>query len=396
MSKHPPIPVLNLERQHTEIRSEIDAALRRVVDSHRFVLGPEVEAFEAEFAAFSESRFAVSCASGSDALLLSLMVLGIGPGDVVLTPAFGFVASATSISRLGATPLFCDLDPATYNVDPDDVRRKALRTKGVKALIGVDLFGQICDLEALRGVGKDLGLPVVQDCAQAVGARDAFGRRAGSGADLGCFSLYPTKNLGALGDGGVIATDDADLAARLQSLRVHGAEGRYVHSALGINSRLDALQAAVLRAKLPHLERWNDRRRTIAADYDDRFAAAGAVPTDKPFSAATLPLRTPRPPGGVAEHVYHHYTVRVPAHLRDPLRARLAARGIGSEIYYPLGLHEQPCFPRRGPEPDELPETDLATTEALSLPVHPHLRDDERSRVADAVIEALESYRAEP
>ena len=383
------VGLLDLPRQNAEIRDEIDAALRRVVDSQSFVLGPEVEAFEREFASYCRSRFAVGCASGSDALLLALTALGVSPGDEVICPAYTFFSTAGSIARLGARPVFADIEPGSFNLDPEAARRAALRCKRLVAILPVDLFGQLADMQPLLALGEEHGARVIEDAAQAVGAEDAVGRRAGSAASVGCFSLYPSKNLGAFGDAGIVTTDEPELADRMRMLRVHGASKPYFHEVVGFNSRLDALQAAVLRVKLRHLDRWTDARRANAAYYDSCFASAGASAEPDALGAAALPLQLPRPTTDHARHVYHQYVIRVPAERREALRRELAEHQIATAIYYPLGLHQQTCFAPLGHAPGDLPETEAAARENLALPVHPQLGRSQLDRVVERVVSFL-------
>jgi dTDP-4-amino-4,6-dideoxygalactose transaminase len=314
----------------------------------------------------------VGCASGSDALLLALIALGIGPGDEVIVPSFTFFATASAVWRLGATPVFADILPDTFNIDPSDVQQKI--TSRTKAIMPVHLFGQCAEIEALRAIAADEGnLPIIEDAAQAIGSiyQD---RQAGSLATMGCFSFYPTKNLGALGDGGIITTDDDALAARLRILRDHGQHPRYHHSLVGINSRLDSLQAAMLAIKLPHLDRWATARRENAAWYAREFHRLGL---DRRFGLPT-----------VADHcqsVWNQYTIRVPHGRRDALQGFLSERQIGSAVYYPIPLHLQECFAGLGYQPGSLPATEAAATEVLSLPIYGELTEVEQNRVIAAV-----------
>lgn len=385
------VPLLDLRSQYQTIREELDAAIRRVVEGQQFILGPEVEALERDLAAYCGSRFAVGCASGSDALLLALMALGIGPGDQVLCPSYTFFATAGSVWRLGARPVFADIDPATYNLDLEKTRRVAAGCRHLKALLPVHLFGRAADMEGFLELGRELGVPVIEDAAQAIGSQDAQGHRAGSRGAAGCFSFFPTKNLGGFGDGGMVTTDDPQIAEKIRILRVHGAEPKYVHGLVGLNSRLDALQAAVLRVKLRHLEVWTSRRRSHAAAYDAAFAAAGAHACGDAAEAGGLPLATPRPTSSPARHVYNQYVIRVPAERRDALRASLSDRGIGTEIYYPLGLHEQRCFADLGYRHGDLPETEAAAAETLALPIYPELEPAQHEHVVKSVIAGLGS-----
>lgn len=372
MSTPDAIPFLDLEAENGPLQQEIEAALRGVVESQLFVNGPEVEAFEQEFAHYCGARFAIGCASGSDSLLLALMALGIEAGDQVVCPSFTFFATASAVTRLGGTPVFADIDRRSFNLDPEQARKAAARCPQLRAVIPVDLFGEMADMSAFTALGAELGVPIVADTAQSVGASDPDGNRAGSLGTLACFSLYPTKNLGALGDAGVIVTSDPELASRLRLLREHGAQERYYHREIGINSRLDSLQAAVLRVKLRHLDRWNEKRRANAAHYGTCFAQA----------ATGLGVSTPEESGG-GRHVYHQYAIRVPAEHRDGLRSALAEAGIGTQIYYPLGLHQQACFQHLGHVGPPLTETEAAARESLCLPIHPGLTPALIERVVD-------------
>ncbi len=385
------VPLLDLRAQYERIRPEIEPALARVLESQRFVLGPEVSALEQEIAAYCDTPHAVACASGSDALLLALMALGVGPGDEVLCPSYTFFATAGSIWRLGARPVFADIEPESYNLDPIAARVAAERCARLRAIVPVHLFGRVAEMETLLELGRELDVAVIEDAAQAIGARDRQGARAGSRGAFGCFSFYPTKNLGAYGDGGLVTTAEADRARALELLRSHGEEARYVHSLVGVNSRLDALQAAVLRVKLRHLDAWSDARRTNAAYYDAAFAAADASDSRTALAAGGLPLRTPRAPDPPALHVYNQYVIRVPAARRDPLRQALLDLGIASGIYYPQGLHEQACFAALGYAGGALPNTEAAARETLALPIYPELRRDQLDHVVESVVDFLAS-----
>jgi dTDP-4-amino-4,6-dideoxygalactose transaminase len=384
----PAIPLLDLRAQHEALRAELRAAVDAVFARQAFVLGEEVEALERELAAYVEARHGVGVASGSDALLLVLHALGVGPGDEVICPSFTFFATAGAVARLGARPVFADIDPASYCLDPASVRREAARCRRLRAIVAVHLYGRAADNDALLALAGELGVPLVEDAAQAIGARDASGRRVGARGRAACWSFYPTKNLGGAGDGGMVTTDDEELAERLRRLRVHGSPRRYVHEELGMNSRLDALQAAVLRVKLRRLEAWNAARRAHARAYDEAFAKAGALPSSVPLSAGGLPLRTPEPPAPPAESVHHLYVVRVPRERREALRAHLTRCGIGHDVYYPLGLHQQRCFAEAARDA-RLPETEAAAAEVLALPLYPELRADQRERVVEAVLAGL-------
>jgi len=377
-STPPEVPLLDLRAQYASIRSEVEEALRRVLESQRFVLGPEVEALEREIAEYCDVPFAIGCASGSDALLLAMLALGVETGDEVLCPAYTFFSTAGSIARLGARPVFADIDPSTYNLDLESTRKAAARCTRLKALLPVHLFGQACDVEGTLALAEELGVPVVEDAAQAIGAEDAQGFRCGSRGEIGCFSFFPSKNLGGFGDGGILTTRSPELAARLRALRVHGVEHGYRHAVVGLNSRLDAIQAAVLRVKLRHLDAWTAARQANAAAYDTAFGSAGGLPV-------TGPRPAPRP----ARHIYNQYVIRVPAALRDALRSTLEARGIGTAIYYPLGLHEQACFSELGYQHGDLPETEAAAAETLALPVYPELSGEQRAQVVSSIVSFL-------
>jgi dTDP-4-amino-4,6-dideoxygalactose transaminase len=389
MSSSPRVPALDLRAQYATIRDEVRAAVDRVFENQAFILGEEVEALERELAAFCEARFAITCGSGSDALLLALMALDVGPGDEVICPAFTFFATAGAVSRLGARPVFVDIDPATYNIDPAAVRVAAARCTRLRAILPVHLYGAAADMDALIAIAHESGAALVEDAAQAIGARDASGRRIGGRSGVACFSFYPTKNLGGAGEGGFLSTDDADLAERLRRLRVHGSSRRYVHEELGMNSRLDALQAVVLRVKLRRLDAWNEARHRHAVAYDQAFARGGAQPNTVPLDEGGLPLRTPTSVAPPAVHVHHQYVIRVAAALRDPLREHLAARGIGSDVYYPLGLHQQQCFAALGHREGDLPETERAAREVVALPIYPELETAQREHVVASVLDFL-------
>ncbi len=362
-----PVPLLDVSRQYAPLREEIIRAIERVCDSGRFVLGPDCEQLEQRLAEYCQVPHAVACASGSDALLLALMAVGVGPGDEVLMPSYTFFATASAAWRLGATPVFVDIDAATYNVDP--ARIEVLISKKTKAIIPVHLYGQCADMRALEAIGSAHGIAVIEDACQAIGAEFA-GRRAGGWSAIGCFSFYPTKNLGGFGDGGLMATHDEALAHRLRLLRGHGMEPRYYHSVVGVNSRLDTLQAAVLNVKLPHLDQWTAARQANAQRYNELFAA----------NRLDQVLGLPAVAAG-RRHVWNQYIVRVPDGRRDALRAHLAGRKIGTEIYYPVPLHLQACFASLGYGPGSLPESERAALETLALPIFPELTAAEQQTV---------------
>jgi dTDP-4-amino-4,6-dideoxygalactose transaminase len=385
------VPLLDLKAQYAAHKSELDAAMWRVAESQYFILGPEVEALEAEIATYTRTPHAIGCASGSDALLLALMALDIKPGDQVLCPSYTFFATAGAVSRLGAIPVFADIDPVTYNLDPQSARQAASRCKRLKALIPVHLFGLCADTTAFEELARELKVPMIEDAAQAIGSEDSRGRSAGSVGAMGCFSFFPSKNLGCFGDGGMITTRDAGLAEKMSVLRIHGSKPKYYHKVVGINSRLDALQAAVLRVKLKFLDQWTTGRQRNAATYNELFSAAGAQMSDVPLSKGGFPLRLPKPPPSPARHIYNQYIIRVPKEQRDPLREDLKRERIGTEVYYPLPLHRQECFADLGYEVGTLPHTESAANETLALPIYPELSHEQLKHVADAVIKFLGS-----
>jgi len=389
MSSSPKVPLLDLKAQYATLRSEVQEAIERVLESQGFIMGPEVTALEKEIAAYCDARFAIGCASGSDALLLALMALGVGPGDEVVCPAYTFFATGGAIARLGAKPVYADIDPASYNLDPGAARVAARRCKRLKAFLPVHLFGQAADMEAYLDLSREFGVPLIEDAAQAIGTRDASGHPTGSRGTVGCFSFFPSKNLGAFGDAGILTTQDPDLSERLQILRVHGGRPKYYHRVIGINSRLDALQAAILRVKLRHLDAWTKGRQENAAWYDQAFAAAGAKPSDVPLGGTGLTLRTPKPAAPPARHIYNQYVIRVPATLRDGLRKHLSDHGIGTEVYYPVCLHLQECFAYLGGRKGDLPASEAAARETLALPVYPELLPEQKEHVVACVVEFL-------
>jgi len=370
---HPPLdflfPFLDLRSQFAGIREQIMSAISRLMESQQFILGPEVQSFEAEAASWLESRFAVSCASGSDALLLSLMAWGVGPEDEVIVPPFTFGATAGAVARLGARPVFVDIDAVTYNIDPAQIEGSI--TPRTRAIIPVHLFGLPADMDPILKTAQRHGLAVVEDAAQAIGARHR-GVHVGNLGVLGCFSFFPSKNLGGAGDGGLIATQDAALAEKLRMIRVHGCRKKYQYEILGMNSRLDALQAAILRVKLRHLSAWTRRRQERADRYRVLFAEYGLD------DCVTLPVV---PEGQV--HVYNQFVIRCAK--RDPLREFLRSRGVPTEIYYPSPLHLQPAFAYLGYKPDQLPQAESACKEVLALPIYPELRDEQQVAVVEAI-----------
>ena len=366
-----PIPMLDLVAQLESIQQELRAAMDDVLRSGKFILGPQVEAFEREMAAACGVRHAVGVASGSDALLLALRAAGVGAGDDVIVPAFSYIATADVVCLLGATPVFCDVLADTLNLDPAQIESRI--TARTKAIVPVHLFGQPADMDRILPLARAARLAVIEDAAQAVGAT-CGSRPAGSMGEFGCLSFYPTKNLGAYGDGGMVLTSSPDAAARLRSLRGHGAVAhKYISEELGWNSRLDELQAAILRVKLRHLKDWTAARQAHAAHYDKLLRAVPGL---------TLPRVAPG-----STHVYHQYTIRVAD--RERVQKHLAAQGIASTVYYPVPLHLQPVFANLGYQPGSMPRAERAALEVLSLPMYPELTPQQIERVAAAVAEAV-------
>ena len=380
MASEAGVPLLDLGRQYAAIREEILAAVERVCSSQHFILGAEVEALERELAAFTGAAQAVGCASGTDALWLALTAVGVHPGDSVITTAFSFFASASAIVRAGGRPVFVDVDPHTLNLDPHQLEAhlRAGKSTRLRALLPVHLYGQCADMDALRQLADEFQVAIVEDAAQAIGARwrDAH---AGSIGALATFSFYPSKNLSAYGDAGLVTTNHAEFADHMRRLRNHGSPQRYLHEELGWNCRLDAIQAAVLRVKLPHVETWNRKRREHAAAYDLLLTQSGLISAtgDSPVRVLT---RSPH-----AQHVYHQYVIR--AQRRDQLRQFLTDRKIGTEIYYPIPLHLQPVFAYLGYREGDLPESERAAREVLALPMFPELTDEEQQWVVESIAE---------
>jgi dTDP-4-amino-4,6-dideoxygalactose transaminase len=366
------VPLLDLQAHYVALRDDLQQAVERVMSSQRFVLGDEVRGLENSIAGYCHTGHAVGCASGSDALLLALMALDVKPGDEVITTPFSFFATAACITRLGARPVFVDIDPRTYNIDASQVADAI--TARTKAIMPVHLYGQCAAMDPLLEVGERRGVPIVEDAAQAIGATDN-GRPAGSMGLIGCFSFYPTKNLGGAGDGGILTTNDTHVAARLRRLRAHGGANEYEHDEVGINSRLDELQAAVLRVKFPSLDRWSEERAQKAAVYSKLLSEADL----------SFPLVTPyvRDDG---RHIFHQYVIRVPGN-RDALMEHLKARGVGTKVYYPIPLHRQACFSYLGYKEGQFPESESAAKETVALPVYPELSEEQQVYVVESIKE---------
>jgi dTDP-4-amino-4,6-dideoxygalactose transaminase len=369
------VPILNLKKQYAALKTELEEAVLRVMASGRYILGPEVEALEKELAAYSHCTLGVGVASGTDALHLSLRALGVGPGDEVVVPAFTFIATSEAVAYTGARPVFADIDAATFNLCPRDLERRI--TKKTRAIIPVHLYGQAADMDPLMEIAQQHGLMVIEDCAQAIGA-EYGGRRVGSFGNTGCFSFYPTKNLGGAGDGGMIVLNNADVHQRLRYLRQYGSKTRYHHQERGFNSRLDELQAAILRVKLSRLEEWNRKRQEIARFYTERLTAAGVQ--CPPVKAGNLA-------------VFHQYTVRVPQ--RETVANKMNELGISTMIYYPVPLHLQEVYRPLGYRQGDFPESERAAQEVLSLPIYPELTAEEMEAVVGALLETLKQVGGE-
>ncbi len=381
------VPLLDLKAQYATIRDDVRNALDEVFENQKFVLGPNVEALEREIAGLCGLPYAIGVASGTDALLLSLRALGVGPTSSVVTVPYTFFATAGAIANLGARPLFVDINPEDFCMDPGQLalllrnectynhssQQLIHKTSGsrVRAVLPVHLYGQCADMDEITSLARRYSIPVIEDSCQALGARYK-GRFAGSLGDCGCISFFPSKNLGGAGDGGMVVTSDRDLAERIRLLRTHGGEKKYYHSIVGYNSRLDEVQAAVLRAKLRHLQKWNGDRAGNAMAYEADFKSAGLAPFVK--TPAVLPGR---------DHIFHQYVIRVPR--RDELRSHLATQGIGTEVYYPCSLHEQACFRHLGYESSDFPRSRQAAQETLALPVYPELTSEQRLSVVNAI-----------
>jgi len=390
------VPLLDLGEQYRTLIEPIHEAIDAVLTGHRFILGPQVEAFEKAICAYCKAPYAIGVSSGTDALLAILMALGVGPGDAVVTTPYTFFATAGCIARTGAKPLFADIDSITYNIRPSAIREclekncqsdssgewKTKRGEKVRAIVPVHLFGLCCEMDAIHEISEHYGLDVIEDAAQAIGAEYPFGEKAakaGTMGEAGCFSFYPSKNLGAAGDAGMIVCRDDQLAKKLRIFRDHGMDPRYFHGVIGGNFRLDEIQAAILMVKLSYLDRWSAARRAAADFYRAEFQRRGLA------KKIILPAEPYRDRGLTNHHIYHQYVIRTAK--RDPLRGHLAKREIETAIYYPLGLHEQECFAYLGYKKGDFPATEQAAREALALPIYPELSREAQRYVVGAISE---------
>ncbi len=368
------IPSLDLKKHHEPIKDEIYEAIRRVVESNHFIMGPEVTAFESELAQYCQSKHALGVSSGSDALLIALMALEVGPGDEVITTPFTFFATVGAITRCGATPVFVDIDPTTFNIDPAKIEEKI--TTNTKAIIPVHLYGQTADMDPINEIAKQYDLFVIEDAAQAVGA-EYKGHKAGSLSTIGCYSFFPAKNLGAFGDGGGVATGDDSLAERMRILREHGSKPKYFHRYVGGNFRLDAIHAAVLRVKLKYLDKSASSRQAAASRYDTLFQQHG------------LGDRVQTPPAVHSRHVFNQYVLRVAK--RDALAKHLSEQQIGNAVYYPLPMHLQECFASLGYKMGDFPESEKASQETLAIPMFPELTEEQQTTVVAKIADFYSS-----
>jgi len=368
------VPLLDLKAQYATIKSEVEVAIAEVMESQHFILGPKVEECEKAIAQYSDCSHAVGVSSGSDALLACLMAENIGPGDEVITTTYTFFATAGAIARVGATPVFVDIDPTTYNLETSQIASRV--SDKTRAIIPVHLYGQMADMDAAMSMAEKHGLIVIEDAAQAIGAMHR-GRQAGTIGDYGCFSFFPSKNLGAAGDGGMVVTNDPQRADKLRCLRGHGANPKYHHKIIGGNFRLDAIQAAVVSAKLPHLDIWTAARQRNAKRYDQLFAEAGLTTAEGGSSPVALPsVKTDR-------HIFNQYVIRISR--RDQLQAALKERGVGTEVYYPVPMHLQECFAYLGYGMGAFPESERAANETLALPIQPELSEPQARYVVDCI-----------
>ncbi len=371
------VPLLDLKAHHEPLHAEIMAAIEQMFRSQAFILGPEVAKLEERVAAYSQAKYGIGVSSGTDALLIALMAIGVGSGDEVITAPFSFFATAGAVARLGAKPVFVDIDPTTYNIDPSKID-KAITSK-TRAIIPVHLYGQCADMAPILDLAQRHNLKVIEDAAQAIGSEYRDGRRAGSMGTIGCLSFFPSKNLGALGDGGMVVTNDQELAERMKVLRVHGGKPKYYHKMIGGNFRLDTIQAAVLNVKLNYLDDWTQRRQENARRYEALFQQSGLVKKEN----IQLPAAVYQASGAKHYHIYNQFVIR--AKKRDDLLGHLKQNGIGVEIYYPVPFHLQECFQYLGHKEGDFPESERASRETLALPIYPELTAEQQAQVVSAI-----------
>ncbi|MFX0132336.1 MAG: DegT/DnrJ/EryC1/StrS family aminotransferase [Candidatus Hodarchaeota archaeon] len=378
------IPLIDLKTQYATIKTEIETAINEVLESQHFILGPKVEEFEKSIAAYSETRYAIGVSSGTDALLVSLMALDIKPGDEVITTPFTFFSTVGVIARLNEVPVFVDIDPVSFNIDPQKI--EAAVTEKTRAIIPVHLFGQCADMDSILEIAKKHNLYIIEDAAQTIGA-EYKGRKAGSMGELGIFSFFPSKNLGGYGDGGMVVTDDPTLYEKVRILRVHGSKPKYYHKIVGGNFRLDTIQAAVLNIKLKHLDQWSKKRRENAEFYDRRFKETGLVDSGQ----IEIPIPVYKNNGDKSYHIYNQYTIR--AKKRDKLREFLKENGIGTEVYYPLPLHLQECFEYLKYKKSDFPVSEEASESVLSIPIYAELAARQKEYVVQKIFQFYEEFQ---
>ncbi|HEY9166017.1 MAG TPA: DegT/DnrJ/EryC1/StrS family aminotransferase [Candidatus Kryptonia bacterium] len=382
------VPLLDLKAQYASIKTEINEALLKVAESQHFILGPEVEALEKGLASYLGAKHAIGVSSGTDALLIALMAVDIKPGDEVILPTFSFFATAGVVARMNAKPIFTDIDPVTFNIDPNDIERKI--TGKTRAIIPVHLYGQSADMSPIMEIARRHSLKVIEDGAQAIGVQYKDGRKVGTIGDIGCYSFFPSKNLGGFGDGGLVVTNGDDLGEKLRIMRVHGGKPKYFHRVIGGNFRLDAIQAAVLNVKLPHLDKWSQMRKDNAAEYSRIFISSGLADAEgrvalDPGNAALLPKAVYKSNQIKNYHIYNQYVIRVSK--RDALKKHLSDNGIGSEIYYPVPFHRQECFANLHAKDEDFPVSNYAAEHSLALPIFPELTHDQLEYVVHSIAE---------
>ncbi len=384
------VPLLDLKKQYQSLKSELDDALIRVAESQYFIMGPEVEKMEKAFCEYLNCKYAIGVSSGTDALLVALMALDIQPGDEVIVPTYSFFATAGVVSRMNAVPVFAEIDPVTFNIDPDDIEKRI--TKKTKAIIPVHLYGQSCEMDKIMKIAHKHNLKVVEDGAQAIGVQYKDGKHVGTIGDIGCYSFFPSKNLGCFGDGGLVVSNDDELGEKLRILRVHGGKPKYYHKIIGGNFRLDAIQAAVLNVKLPHLDDWSAQRRDNAELYTRLFIEAGlAEETGKiKFDAKNnvlLPKAVYKDSGVKNYHIYNQYIIRVEE--RDAVRKHMSDKGIGTEIYYPVPFHKQECFSSLNYKNGDFPLAEEAADDSIALPIYPELTQEQQKYIVEEIKSAV-------